>query len=76
MHRSEVVCYVPDVISKTRGAVSTVSPVPDLKGPPTINKETLEDILENAKGPVDTHHKWVQFANAVSSIPNWSEEPM
>ena len=72
--RNKVVGYVPDIINKTRGVASREGQVPDLNGSPTI-KKTFVDILADSMGPVDTHHKWIGFADAVTSTPVKLEEP-
>ena len=50
--------YVPDTVNKTRDVTSRASQLPDLSGPPVINKETFGDTFAGAEGPVEAQHKW------------------
>ena len=66
--RHEAVDYLPSTMKVDRGTASRTSQVPSLSGPPTIKRDTCEDILTDAEVPV-TPQRWVQFADMATSMP-------
>ena len=66
--RHEAFDYLPSMVSINRGAAARTGQVPDLSGLPIIKRDTIEDILTDAKDPA-TPQRWVKFADMVTSTP-------
>ena len=61
-----IVDYLPSTVDINRGAPTKTGQVLDLGRPPTIKRDTFEDILADAEVPT-THQRWVQFTNMATS---------
>ena len=61
--RGEIEDVLPDTVNIVRGAVVRAGQVPNLGNPPTLRRDTLEDILakEEEEVPV-TPQRWVRFS--------------
>ena len=68
--RCEVEDILPSTVNTVRGAAERTGQVPDLGRPPTVRRDTFEDILADVEDEVPgTPQRWVWFANVATSTP-------
>ena len=68
--RHAVEDILPRTINTVRGEAERTGQVPDLGEPPTVERDTFEDILADVEDEVPTTpQRWVWFANVVTSTP-------
>ena len=66
--RCEVIDHLSSTVNTIRGTASKRGHIPDLGKPPTVKRDTFEDILVDAEVPI-TLQRWVLFANTATSTP-------
>ena len=66
--RHEVIEHLPSTANTIRVAASRTGQVPDLGRPPTVKRDTFQDIPVDAEVPI-TPQRWVQFAYVATSTP-------
>ena len=68
--RCEIMDHLPGKINTVRGAAGRTGQVPDLGRPPTIRRDTFEDILTDVEDEVPTTPwRWVWFGDVATSTP-------
>ena len=55
--RHEIIDYLPGMVNTKRGAALRTGHVHDLSRPPTVRRETFEDILTDAEVPITSQRQ-------------------
>ena len=66
--KHKVVDILPSTMNNVRGTAIRTGQVPDLGRPPTVRRDTFEDILADTEVPT-TPQRQVQFTDVATSTP-------